>query len=327
MSQLVTIYGGSGFVGKYIARRMAQAGWRVRVAVRRPNEAMHVRPYGAVGQVEPVLCNIRDDASVEAAMQGADAVINCVGVLNEIGKNGFEAVQQDGAERIARLAKATGVARMVHISAIGADAEAESLYSQTKARGEEAVLNHMPDAMILRPSVIFGTEDNFINRFAAMTRYGPVLPVAGAETKFQPVFVDDVAEAAVMGATGAAEGGIYELGGPDVVTLREILVAMLKEIRRARLIVNIPFGIARLIAFGFDMVQKVTFDLVPNGIVTRDQLKNLRNDNVVSDGAKGFDALGIKPTHMDVVTPEYLVRYRPTGQYDAIKDSAKNLRA
>ena len=176
MSKMVTIYGGSGFVGRYIARRMASEGWRVRVAVRRPNEAMFVKTYGVVGQVEPILCNIRDDASVAAAMHGADAVVNCVGVLNELGKNAFDAVQADGAERIARLAAEQGIERMVHISAIGADAESDSQYSRTKAQGEAGVLSHMPDAIILRPSVIFGTEDQFFNRFAGMTRMGPFLP-------------------------------------------------------------------------------------------------------------------------------------------------------
>ena len=196
MSKLVTIYGGSGFVGRYIARRMAKEGWRVRVAVRRPNEALFVKPYGSVGQVEPILCNIRDDASVAQAMSGADAVVNCVGILNQVGKNKFDAVQHEGAERIARLAAAAGIETMVHLSAIGADAEADSDYARTKALGEEGVLAHMPNALILRPSVIFGPEDDFFNRFADQARFGPILPIAGADTKFQPVYVDDVANAA-----------------------------------------------------------------------------------------------------------------------------------
>ncbi|HHC29832.1 MAG TPA: complex I NDUFA9 subunit family protein, partial [Rhodobacterales bacterium] len=215
MSKLVTIYGGSGFVGRYIGYRMARAGWRVRVAVRRPNEALFVRTYGTVGQVEPVLCNIRDDASVARAMEGAQAVVNCVGTFDKGGKNNFDAVQHEGAERIARLAAAEGVAHMVHLSAIGADPASDTLYAQSKGLGEESVLQHMPNAVILRPSVIFGQEDQFFNRFAGMTRFSPVLAVVGADTKFQPVFVDDVAAAAYLGATGAARPGIYELGGPD----------------------------------------------------------------------------------------------------------------
>ena len=204
MNKLVTIYGGSGFIGRYIARRMAKEGWRVRVAVRRPNEAIFVRPYGVVGQVEPVFCNIRDDASVRAVMQGADAVVNCVGVLNEVGKNGFDAVQAEGAGRIARIAAELGVGQLVQLSAIGADADSASAYARSKAEGEAAVRRAFPEAVILRPSVVFGSEDQFFNRFAAMTRFGPLLPVVGAETKFQPVYVDDVAQAAVKAVLGEA---------------------------------------------------------------------------------------------------------------------------
>lgn len=327
MTQLVTIYGGSGFVGRYIARRMAKKGWRVRVAVRRPNEAIFVRPYGAVGQVEPVLCNVRDDASVAAAMSGADAVVNCVGILSESGKNAFEAVQADGAARIARLAAAEGISRMVQISAIGADAEAESEYARTKAAGEAAVLEHCPDAVILRPSIVFGPEDQFFNRFAAMARFGPVLPVVGANTRFQPVYVDDIARAATKAVLGRAGSGIYELGGPDVMSFRALMRVMLKEIRRRRLVLNMPFWVARIMAFGFDMLQKMTLGLVHNGMLTRDQVKNLKADNIVSENAKGFADLGIEPTAMEAVLPDYLWRFRPSGQYDAIKESADNLRA
>lgn len=326
MSKLVTIFGGSGFVGRYIARRMAKEGWRVRVAVRNTNEAMFVRPYGVVGQVEPVFCNIRDDASVAAVTQGADAVVNCVGVLDETGKNTFAAVQAEGAARIARIAAAHGVARMVHISAIGADAEAPSQYSQTKAAGEAGVLQYMPDAVILRPSIIFGAEDQFFNRFAGMSRLGPILPIIGAETRFQPVFVDDVAAAAVKGVTGHVAGGIYELGGPDVHTFRELMQLMLGVIRRRRLIVDTPFWAARVMAFGFGVLRAVSFGLI-KGPVTKDQVINLAVDNVVSDTARGFEALGIQPTAMEAVLPDYLWRFRPSGQYAAIKESAKNLRA
>lgn len=325
MSKLVTIYGGSGFVGRYITRRMAQQGWRVRVAVRRPNEALFVRPYGAVGQVEPVLCNIRDDASVAAAMQGADAVVNCVGILNQVGKNSFGAVQADGAERVARLAAKAGIDRMVQISAIGADADSDSDYARTKALGEAGVQKHMPNAVILRPSVVFGPEDQFFNRFAGMTRFGPILPMAGADSLFQPVYVDDVARAAVMGVLGQAEPGIYELGGPEVKSLRALVQQMLGVIHRRRLVLNLPNVVARLMAFGFDLVQGLTFGLVTNGILTRDQLRNLARNNVVSDGAKGFADLGITPVAIEAVLPEYLWRFRPSGQYDAIKDSARNL--
>ncbi|NVK15899.1 MAG: complex I NDUFA9 subunit family protein [Rhodobacteraceae bacterium] len=326
MSKLVTIYGGSGFVGRYIARRMAKEGWRVRVAVRRPNEAMHVKPYGVPGQVEPVFCNVRDDISVASVMQGADAVVNCVGVLNELGKNTFGAIHADGAGRIARIAAQQGVANLVHISAIGADADAASQYSRTKAAGEAAVKQHFPGAVILRPSVIFGAEDGFFNRFAGMTRLSPFLPIAAGGTRFQPVFVDDVAKAAVKGALGEAEGGVYELGGPEVKTFRALMEQMLEVIHRRRVIISLPGFMAKLVAFGFDVLQFVSFQLIENKMLTRDQLKSLKLDNVVSDGAKGFAVLGINPVSAGSVLPDYLWKFRPSGQYDEMTDSARNLR-
>ncbi|CUH74680.1 complex I NDUFA9 subunit family protein [Tropicibacter naphthalenivorans] len=326
MSKLVTIFGGSGFVGRYIARRMAKEGWRVRVAVRRPNEALFVKPYGAVGQVEPILANIRDDASVRAALHGADAVVNCVGTFDAGGKNNFDAVQNLGAERIAKLAAEEGVARMVHISAIGADADSESGYAKSKAEGEAAVLRHMPDAMILRPSVIFGPEDAFFNRFATMTRFSLILPLVGASTKFQPVYVDDVAKAAVQGVLGTAAPGIYELGGPEVSTFRALMEQMLRVINRRRAIVNIPFFVAGPMASVMQVVDTLSLGLVPAQI-TKDQVINLRKDNVVAEDAKGLSDLGITPVSAEAVLPDYLWRFRPSGQYDAIKESAKNLRA
>ncbi|MDO8884345.1 complex I NDUFA9 subunit family protein [Pseudotabrizicola sp.] len=326
MSKLVTIYGGSGFVGRYIARRMAKEGWRVRVAVRRPNDALFVRPYGTPGQVEPVLCNIRDDASVRAVMNGADAVINCVGILNRSGKNTFDTVQAEGAGRVARIAAELAVPRLVQLSAIGADATSPSDYARSKAEGEAAVLAAYPSGVILRPSVIFGTEDQFFNRFAGMATMSPILPVVGAETKFQPVYVDDVAQAAVLAAIGPVAPGVYELGGPDVATFRDLMGKMLAVIQRRRLVLNVPFFAARLMGGAFDLMQMLTLGLIENKMVTRDQVKNLARDNVVADGAKGFADLGIDPTSIDSVLPEYLWRYRPSGQYAAIKKSAKNLK-
>ena len=324
MSKLVTVFGGSGFVGRYVARRLAKAGWRVRVAVRRPNEALFVKPYGAVGQVEPVFCNIRDDASVRAALAGADAVVNCVGTFDKGGKNNFKAVQVDGAGRIARLATAGGITSLVHISAIGADGESESDYCRTKAEGEAAVLAAFPGAMILRPSVIFGPEDRFFNRFAGLSRFGPILPLVGANARFQPVYVDDVAQAAALGATGKA-AGVYELGGPDVDTFRGLMHSMLGVINRRRLIVNMPFWKARILAWICDMAQVMSGGLVHNSLLTRDQVKTLRHDNVVSPSARGLPDLGIVPTPVEAVLPDYLWRFRPSGQYDAIKASARNL--
>ncbi|MFY0678976.1 MAG: complex I NDUFA9 subunit family protein [Thalassovita sp.] len=325
MSKLVTIYGGSGFVGRYIARRLAKDGWRVRVAVRRPNEAMHVKPYGTPGQVEPVLCNIRDDESVALVMQGSDAVVNCVGLLCEAGKNTFDDVQVDGAERIARIAAEQGVSNLVHLSAIGADADSNSDYARTKAEGEARIVAAFPDAVILRPSVIFGSEDGFFNRLASMSRLGPIFPTIGGGTTFQPVYVDDVAQAAVLGVTGEAPAGVYELGGPDQATQRELVQEMLKVVRRRKLILNLPFWLARIDAWAFELVQKLSFGLI-KAPVTRDQVKLLAVDNVVSEDAKGFADLGIKPAAMAAILPDYLWRFRPSGQYDAIKESAKNLR-
>ena len=259
-------------------------------------------------------------------MQGADAVVNCVGTFDAGGKNNFDAVQDDGATRIARIAAESGIETMVHLSAIGADKEAESAYAASKGRGEEGVLQHMPNAMILRPSVIFGTEDDFFNRFGTMARFGPVLPLVGAGTKFQPVYVDDVARAACMGLLGQAAPGIYELGGPETSTFRELMQQMLGVIRRRRLIVNIPFWAASVMAPIMGLVDTLSLGLIPQQI-TADQVVSLKSDNVVSGSEKGFADLGIKPAAPEAVLPDYLWRFRPSGQYDAIKESAKNLRA
>lgn len=326
MTQLVTIFGGSGFVGRYIARRMAKAGWRVRVAVRRPNQALYVKPYGAVGQVEPVFCNIRDDASVEAVMQGANAVVNCVGILGEVGRNRFDAVQAEGAGRIVRIAAQLQVARLVHVSAIGADAQSDSLYQRTKAEGEAQVMQHFPSAVILRPSIIFGVEDQFFNRFAAMTRFSPFLPVVGADTRFQPVYVDDVAKAAEAALSRDIAAGVYELGGPDSATFRALMQTMLAEIRRNRILLNVPFFVAGIMGGALDIAQKVSLGLFTNTVLTRDQVRNLRRDNLVSDDALGFSALGITPTPMSAVLPSYLWVHRQGGQYKAIHESAEHLR-
>lgn len=325
MTKLVTIYGGSGFVGRYIVRRMAKQGWRVRVAVRNPNEAIFVKPYGVVGQVEPVLCNIRNDASVAAVMQGSDAVVNCVGVLQQSGRNTFDAIHAEGADRIARTAAEQGVARMVHISAMGASEDAPSAYLRSKAQGEAGALDHMPDAMIMRPSIVFGTEDGFFNRFAAMTRFGPILPLVGAETAFQPVYVDDLAQAAVMGVLGQAAGGVYELAGNERDTLRGLMQRMLDIVQRRRLIVGIPFFVARMMGAAFELGGKLTFGLGPVPI-SRDQVSSLTQDNVPTGAEMGFDTLGITPTTMGSVLPGYLWPYRVSGQYADIKASAKNLK-
>ncbi|WP_411838257.1 complex I NDUFA9 subunit family protein [Paracoccus sp. ME4] len=325
MAKLVTIFGGSGFVGRQVARLMAKEGWRVRVAVRRPDEALFTRTYGAVGQVVPVLCNIRDEASVRAALSGADAAVNCVNILSAEGKSTFKTVFETGAENIARLSAEMGVARLVHLSGLGIDVDSDSKYIASKSRGEAAVLSHRPDAVVLRPSVIFGADDNLTNRFAGMSRMGLVMPIVGGPTRMQPVHVEDVARAAVLGATGAAQPGIYELGGPEVLTTREIVDQVLAAASRRRLVVNLPFGIAGLASTAMGVVQMLSGGLVSNPL-SKDQLALLRRDNVVSEGARGFADLGIAPTAMAAVLDDYLWRFRPSGQYDAIKRSAKNLR-
>ncbi len=323
---IITIFGGSGFVGRYIARRMAKRGWRVRVAVRRPSEAHFVRPYGDVGQVEPIQANIRDEASTRAAILGADVVVNCVGILYEDSRQKFDVVQTEGAARIARLAAECGASRLVHLSAIGADADSDSDYGRTKAEGEAAVLAAFPGAVILRPSIIFGQEDQFFNRFASMAKISPVIPMVGADTKFQPVYVDDVAEAACIAATTEASG-VYELGGPRTYTFRELMELMLTEIRRRRLLAPLPFGIAGIMAWGLSLVETISLGLIKNRQITADQVAMLRHNNVVADGAQTLADLGVSATAAEGVVGEYLYAYRPYGQYDAITESAANLKA
>ena len=325
MSKLVTIYGGSGFIGRYLARRMAKEGWRVRIAVRRPNEALFVKPYGVVGQVEPIFCNIRDDRSVTDALRGADAVVNCVGILQEKAKNTFNSIQSEGAERIARLAASEGVGRIVHISALGADANSPSVYAKSKAAGEAGVLKHMPNAMILRPSIVFGAEDQFFNRFASMARFGPILPIVGAETQFQPVSVEDVAKAAVLGIMGIAAPGIYELAGLERDSFRGLMYRMLNVIQRRRLVLDVPIFAARIMAASFELGNKLTFGILPVPL-SSDQVKSLSVDNIPSGEFQGFEELGIEPASMASVLPEYLWPFRTSGQFADIKASAKNLK-
>lgn len=306
MSQLVTIFGGSGFVGRYIVQRLVEQGWRVRVAVRDVDKAGFLVSNAAENQVETCKCDILNAPDVDSALAGTDAAVNCVGVLDEVGSNTFSAVQAEAPGRIAKAAAAQGVFRMVHISSIGADAGSASEYSRTKAGGEAAVLAEMPDTVILRPSIIFGPEDQFFNRFAGMSKFGPTVPVVGADTKFQPVYVEDVAAAAVKGVVGEAAPGIYELGGPDVESFRQLMERMLRVLGRRRLVLGIPFGVGRLMALGFAAGNALTLGLLPRAI-TMDQIKNLAVDNVVSDGTKGFSDLGMTPSSMDDILPGYLL--------------------
>ncbi len=314
---IATVFGGSGFVGRYVTQGLARAGWRVRVAVRRPNEALFVRTYGVVGQVEAVQANIRDEASTRRAIAGASLVVNCVGILVEEGRQGFGAVQDEGAGRVARIAAEQGVARLVHVSAIGADPDSPSGYGRSKAAGEAAVTSAFPAAVILRPSIVFGTEDGFFNRFATLAQMLPLVPVIGPETRLQPVHVDDVAAAVVKAGTEDTAPGVYELGGPDVASFRELIAGMLQVIERRRLVVPVPWPVARVLAGVFDFVQRASLGAITNRVITADQVRLLQSDNVVAEGARGLSAFGITPTPMDAVLATYLYAYRPHGQFRA----------
>ena len=311
---LVTVFGGSGFVGRHVVRSLAKRGYRIRVAVRRPDLAFFLQPLGNVGQISFVQANLRYRASVDKAVQGADHVVNCVGILFESGRNSFDAVQDFGARAVAEAARSVG-ARLTHISAIGADAKSDSDYAATKGRAEEAVRSILPDAVILRPSIVFGPEDGFFNKFAAMTKVMPVLPlVGGGKTKFQPVHVEDVAEAVARSVDGKlTPGAVYELGGRDVKTFRECLETMLEVIGRKRPFLTLPFGIASLIGSLSSMIPFVKPALTGN------QVKLLKSDNVVSDAAKAegrtLEGMGINPVSLESILPTYLVHYRPHGQF------------
>lgn len=307
----VTVFGGSGFVGRYIVPRLAEDGWVIRVAVRNPDKAAFLKPAGDVGQIVPVACNLRDQASVERALAGADAAINLVGILFESGRQTFSAVQYEGAKRAAEAAAAAGITDYLHMSALGADAAGEAEYARSKAAAEEAVLAAIPSARILRPSIVFGPEDDFFNRFAAMARLSPVLPlVGGGHTRFQPVYVADVADAAVKCLTDShCAGKTYELGGPKVYSFKQLLQLMLQTINRRRLLVPLPFSVAEIQAF---FLEKL-----PQPMLTRDQVALLRRDNIVEPGALTLADLGIEPHSVEVIIPTYLDRYRPGGRFNS----------
>jgi uncharacterized protein YbjT (DUF2867 family) len=310
---LVTVFGGSGFLGRNVVRALAKRGYRIRVAVRRPELAGHLQPLGRVGQIHPVQANLRYPGSVEAAMRDSEVAINLVGVLTEGGAQTFEAVQANGAETIAKTAAAVG-ARMVHVSAIGADDNSPSAYGRTKAAGEKAVLAAVPSATIMRPSVVFGPEDQFTNRFAALARMLPFLPlVGGGETRLQPAYVGDVASAVAGAVDGKTKpGAIYELGGPEVLTMREIMEIILKITERKSMLVSLPWGLAKF--------QAHFLQFAPGALkLTPDQVVMLQSDNVVSDAAKAagltLQGLGITPDSMEAVAPQYLWRFRAAGQF------------
>lgn len=313
---LVTVFGGSGFVGRHTVRALASQGWRIRAAVRRPDLAGHLQPMGAVGQIHAVQANLRFPQSVARAVAGADAVINAVGILAPTGSQTFSAVHDEGAQAVAEAAAAAGVRSLVHISAIGADANSRSLYARTKAAGEAAVLKAFPAAVILRPSIVFGPEDEFFNRFAGLAKVSPFLPlIGGGATRFQPVYVGDVAEAVAQALAGNAKpGSIYELGGPDVLTFKDLLDKTLEYSGRRRLYAPLPFWLAK--------VQAASTAFLPNALrpITVDQVRLLQKDNVVSATAvaeaRTLQGLGVSlPKSVAAIVPAYLERFKANGQY------------
>ena len=308
---LITVYGGSGFLGRHVVRALASRDYRIRVAVRRPDLAFHLQPLGRVGQIHAVQANLRSPASVTAAARDASAVVNLVGILFESGRQKFDSVHALGAEQVALAANAHG-AKMVHVSAIGADEASSAQYMRTKAAGERLVLAARPDAVIMRPSIMFGPEDNFFNRFASMATMSPALPlIGGGATRLQPVFVTDVATAIADAVDGKVRGGVYELGGPEVCTFRQMMEFILKTIERKRLLVPFPFWLAKL--------QAMALQFLPMPLLTPDQVEMLRVDNVVSDAAKAdgrtLQGLGISPEPYEAIVQAYLWRYRKTGQF------------
>jgi uncharacterized protein YbjT (DUF2867 family) len=310
---LVTVFGGSGFLGRNVVRALAKRGYRIRVAVRRPELAGYLQPLGRVGQIHSVQANLRYPASVEAVMRDSDVAVNLVGILTEGGAQSFDAVQAKGAETIAKAASAAG-ARMVHVSAIGADENSPSAYGRSKAAGEKAVLAAVPSATIMRPSVVFGPEDQFTNRFAALARMSPFLPlIGGGATRLQPVYVGDVATAVANAVDGKSKSGAtYELGGPEVLTMREIMQIILAITERNRMLISLPFGLAKL--------QALFLQFAPGALkLTPDQVEMLQTDNVVSDAAKAagltLEGLGIAPDSLEAIAPQYLWRFRAAGQF------------
>lgn len=318
---LVTVFGGSGFLGQHVVQALGRRGYRVRVAVRRPNDAIFLKTSGVVGQIEPVQANIRDDRSVRDAMEGAAAVINLVGIISESGAQRFEAVHAAGVERLARATAAAGIPILVHVSALGADENSPSSYARSKARGEAAARRHMARAAILRPSVMFGADDRFFNRFAALMRLTPVFfPLIGETARFQPVYVKDVAEAVVRALeTDVADGRVLELGGPAILTMRQIMDLILRETCRKRVLVPMPALLAKF--------QALFLQRLPNPLLTVDQVRLLGLDNVVSESARAesrtLEGLGFAPVAPDAIVPSYLTRFRRRGQFEPAPDFAQ----
>jgi len=307
-NRTVTVIGATGFLGRHTVRALAKAGWRIKAASRHPARGFFLRPLGSVGQIELVKCDVTDADSVGAAIRGSDAAVNLTGILFERGQS-FEDVQAAGAANVAEAAAAAGISALVHVSAIGADRHSDSVYARTKAEGEEAIRRNFPDAVILRPSIVFGPEDSFFNKFAGMARYFPALPlIGGGKTRFQPVFVGNVAAAIVAGLDNpAARGRTFELGGPAVYSFKELMEITLRQTGRERALIPLPFRLAGIMA--------AFLQLLPGSVLTMDQVRLLKKDNVAGAGAPGLADLGITPTSVEAVLPSYLWRYRAKGEY------------
>ncbi len=309
---LVTVFGGSGFVGKHVVRALVKDGWRVRVPCRRPHTAQDLRVIGNVGQIQLMQANIRFKDSVMRAVDGSDAVINLVSILFEAGKQKFNSVHLEGAKNLAEACMAAGVTNLVQVSAIGADTDADSEYAQTKGQAEAIIREAVPSADIVRPSIIFGSEDQFFNRFAKMATMAPALPLIGGDTKFQPVYAGDVAEAITKLVGRGTKGETYELGGPRVYSFKELMQFTLDATDRRRLLLPVPW----VGATGLGMMGEILgFLPFVKPFLTRDQVKNLKVDNVVSDDAKGFAELGVDLETIESIVPAYLERYRKHGQF------------
>jgi len=309
MAQVVTVFGGSGFIGRTLVKRLAKTGAVIRVPVRNPEHAKLLKPMGDVGQITPFRIDLGSDHEVAAAIAGAETVVNLIGILYESRGSRFEAIHGAAPGRIARAAAGAGVRQLVHVSAIGADPASPAAYARSKAAGEAALRAALPSAVILRPSIVFGPEDGFFNRFAGLARLVPVLPlIGGGHTKFQPVYVGDVADA-IMAALSdpAASGKTYELGGPEILSFKELMQLMLAEIQRHCLLVPIPFGVA--------MLEATFLELLPVPLLTRDQVRMLKRDTVVGPGALTLHDLGLAPTALEAILPTYLDRFRPGGRF------------
>lgn len=315
--KLVTVFGGSGFVGRHVVRALAKRGWRVRVAVRRPDLTNFLLPQGVVGQIHSIQANLRYQESIVRAVEGVDSVVNLVGILSERGAQRFSEVQHIGSERIAKACLNAGISNLVQVSAIGANSNSESIYARTKSLGEQSVLKSVPDAIVIRPSIIFGSDDSFFNKFGEMMRLSPCLPlIGGGVTKFQPVFVGDVAEAICRSLERQVDPGtVLELGGPEIRTFKECLEVLLQVTNRRRVLIPIPFGVAKIMGH--------VLRFAPGSPLTADQVKLLENDNIVSNSAneegRTLEGIGIAPQSLSTILPTYLWRFRPHGQFEQNK--------